>query len=125
VTGRGIAVVTATGMNTELGKIASLLQGVKNQPTSLQQRLTQLGNVLVAGALAIVALTIIGGMLPDLLRGSFDLATFRIAIYHVGCSIESASVMYDFVSTETSAAMPRYSIRLRQSRLTMTPRSGQ
>jgi P-type Ca2+ transporter type 2C len=76
-TGRGIAVVTATGMNTELGKIAALLQGVKNQPTSLQQRLTQLGNVLVGGALAIVALTIIGGMLPDLLRGSFNLTTLK------------------------------------------------
>ncbi len=76
-TGRGIAVVTATGMNTELGKIAALLQGVENQPTPLQQKLTQLGNVLVGGALAIVALTIIGGMLPDLLRGSFNLDTFK------------------------------------------------
>jgi P-type Ca2+ transporter type 2C len=76
-TGRGVAVVTATGMNTELGKIAALLQGVKNQPTSLQRRLNHLGNVLVGGALVIVALTIIGGMLPDLLRGSFNLDTFK------------------------------------------------
>jgi P-type Ca2+ transporter type 2C len=76
-TGRGIAVVTATGMNTELGKIAALLQGVKNQPTSLQRRLSYLGNVLVGGALVIVTLTIIGGMLPDLLRGSFNLDTFK------------------------------------------------
>jgi P-type Ca2+ transporter type 2C len=76
-TGRGIAVVTATGMNTELGKIAALLQGVENQPTPLQQKLAHLGNVLVMGALAIVALTIIGGMLPDLLRGSFNLDTFK------------------------------------------------
>jgi P-type Ca2+ transporter type 2C len=76
-TGRGIAVVTATGMNTELGKIAALLQGVKSQPTSLQQRLSHLGNVLVGGALVIVALTIIGGMLPDLLRGSFSLTTLK------------------------------------------------
>jgi P-type Ca2+ transporter type 2C len=76
-TGRGIAVVTATGMNTELGKIAALLQGVKNKPTSLQQRLNHLGNVLVGGALVIVALTIIGGMLPDLLRGSFNLTTLK------------------------------------------------
>jgi P-type Ca2+ transporter type 2C len=76
-TGRGIAVVTATGMNTELGKIAALLQGVKNQPTSLQQRLNHLGNVLVGGALIIVTLTIIGGMLPDLLRGSFNLTTLK------------------------------------------------
>jgi P-type Ca2+ transporter type 2C len=76
-TGRGIAVVTATGMNTELGKIASLLQGVKSQPTALQQRLAHLGNVLVIGALVIVALTIIGGMLPDLLRGVFNLNTLK------------------------------------------------
>jgi P-type Ca2+ transporter type 2C len=76
-TGRGIAVVTATGMNTELGKIAALLQGVESQPTPLQQKLAQLGNVLVMGALAIVALTISGGMLPDLLRGSFNLDTFK------------------------------------------------
>jgi P-type Ca2+ transporter type 2C len=76
-TGRGIAVVTATGMNTELGKIAALLQGVKSQPTSLQRRLNHLGNVLVGGALIIVALTIIGGMLPDLLRGSFNLDTLK------------------------------------------------
>ncbi len=77
VTGRGIAVITATGMNTELGKIAALLQGVKNQPTSLQQRLNHLGNVLVGGALVIVALTIIGGMLPDLLRGFLNLTTLK------------------------------------------------
>jgi Ca2+-transporting ATPase len=76
-TGRGIAVVTVTGMNTELGKIAALLQGVESQPTPLQQKLTHLGNVLVGGALAIVALTIGGGMLPDLLRGAFNLDTFK------------------------------------------------
>lgn len=76
-TGRGIAVVTATGMDTELGKIATLLQGVENQPTPLQQKLIHLGNVLVGGALIIVALTIVGGMLPDLLKGSFNLDTLK------------------------------------------------
>jgi P-type Ca2+ transporter type 2C len=76
-TGRGIAVVTATGMNTELGKIAVLLQGVQHQQTPLQQKLAHLGNVLVMGALTIVSLTIVGGMLPDLLRGSFNLTTLK------------------------------------------------
>ncbi len=73
MTGRGVAVVTATGMNTELGKIAALLQGVENQLTSLQKRLAHLGNVLVLGALAIVTLTIVVGTLPDLMSGSFHL----------------------------------------------------
>jgi P-type Ca2+ transporter type 2C len=76
-TGHGIAVVTNTGMSTELGKIASLLQGVRSQPTSLQKRLTHLSNVLVIGALVIVTLTIVVGMFPDLLQGSFNLATLK------------------------------------------------
>lgn len=77
ITGRGVAVVTATGMHTELGKIAALIEGVENRLTSLQKRLAQLGNALVGGALVIVALTIVVGMLPDLLRGAFDLDTFK------------------------------------------------
>jgi P-type Ca2+ transporter type 2C len=77
ITGRGVAVVTETGMRTELGKIAALLQGVENRATALQERLAHLGNVLVGGALAIVAITIAVGMLPDLLRGSFKLDTLK------------------------------------------------
>jgi P-type Ca2+ transporter type 2C len=56
--GRGTAVVYATGMNTELGRIASLLQSVKPEPTPLQQRLEQLGRVLVVGSLVLVALVV-------------------------------------------------------------------
>jgi Ca2+-transporting ATPase len=59
--GRGQAVVTATGMKTELGHIAELLQGVEAEPTPLQQRMTQLGNTLVSGSLVLVALVVIGG----------------------------------------------------------------
>ncbi|HLP90251.1 MAG TPA: cation-translocating P-type ATPase [Nostocaceae cyanobacterium] len=61
VQGRGKVLVTSTGMQTELGKIAALLQGVESEPTPLQQRMTQLGNVLVTGSLILVALVVIGG----------------------------------------------------------------
>lgn len=44
--GRGRVLVTHTGMTTELGRIAAMLQGVETEPTPLQQRMTQLGNVL-------------------------------------------------------------------------------
>jgi Ca2+-transporting ATPase len=61
VQGRAKAVVTKTGMDTEIGHIASMLQGVESEPTPLQQRMTQLGNVLVSSSLALVALVVIGG----------------------------------------------------------------
>ncbi|EMW5580281.1 calcium-translocating P-type ATPase, PMCA-type [Enterococcus faecalis] len=57
VNGRGRAVVTATGMNTEMGKIAGLLNNSDQQKTPLQKRLNQLGkriSLLALGAAAIV-----------------------------------------------------------------------
>ncbi|MDJ0705904.1 MAG: cation-translocating P-type ATPase [Leptolyngbyaceae cyanobacterium MO_188.B28] len=63
IQGRGAVLVTATGMQTELGRIAALLQGVEAEPTPLQQRMTQLGNTLVSGSLVLVAFVVIGGVL--------------------------------------------------------------
>jgi P-type Ca2+ transporter type 2C len=63
VQGRGTVLVTGTGMKTELGRIAEMLQSVETEPTPLQQRMTQLGNVLVSGSLALVALVVIGGLI--------------------------------------------------------------
>ncbi|GAB4379196.1 MAG: cation-translocating P-type ATPase [Elainellaceae cyanobacterium] len=61
--GRATVLVTETGMQTELGKIAAALQSVEVEPTPLQKRMNQLGNTLVAGALILVAIVIIGGTL--------------------------------------------------------------
>ncbi|WP_338429443.1 cation-translocating P-type ATPase [Synechococcus elongatus] len=60
--GRGLMFVTATGMATELGKIAAALQSVQTEPTPLQKRMTQLGQVLVSGSLILVGLVIGGGL---------------------------------------------------------------
>ncbi|MGC1528186.1 MAG: cation-transporting P-type ATPase [Phormidesmis sp.] len=61
VHGRGKLLVTCTGMETELGKIATMIQSVSVLATPLQRRLKQLGNVLVFGSLTLVALVVIGG----------------------------------------------------------------
>jgi len=63
VQGRAKAIVTGTGMHTELGRIATLLQSVESEPTPLQKRMEQLGNVLVSGSLALVALVVGVGVL--------------------------------------------------------------
>ncbi|MEO1445571.1 MAG: HAD-IC family P-type ATPase, partial [Cyanobacteria bacterium J06635_11] len=63
VHGRGKLLVTRTGMDTELGKIATMIQSVSVLATPLQQRLKQLGNVLVIGSLTLVTLVVVGGTL--------------------------------------------------------------
>ena len=60
--GRGVAMVTSTGMNTELGKIADLIQTVGNEPTPLQKRLSQLGKGLAMAALVIVGIVFALGL---------------------------------------------------------------
>jgi Ca2+-transporting ATPase len=61
--GRGVMVVTATGMNTQLGRVAEMLQEVAAGPTPLQHRLDQLGRALALAALAMVAIVFGLGLL--------------------------------------------------------------
>ena len=64
--GTATAVVTGTGMKTEMGKIANLLAGEKETRTPLQQKLAQLGKYLGIVALAAcVVIFIIGACMPN------------------------------------------------------------
>ncbi|MCG9889846.1 MAG: cation-translocating P-type ATPase, partial [Thermosynechococcaceae cyanobacterium MS004] len=67
--GRGTVLVTSTGMQTELGRIATMIQSVESEPTPLQQRMGQLGNVLVGGAMLLVVLVVVGGVIK---QGNFE-----------------------------------------------------
>lgn len=53
VYGRGKAIITSTGMNTEMGKIAGVLSKTEQEETPLQKKLSQLGKVLSKAVLGI------------------------------------------------------------------------
>ena len=74
--GRAEAVVTATGMDTELGRIAGMIQGVEQERTPLQKRLGQLGRWLAVAALILVAIIFAQG----LLRGEAARIMFLTAV---------------------------------------------
>jgi P-type Ca2+ transporter type 2C len=61
--GRGLAVITATGMMTELGNVASLMQTVGREPTPLQKRLDELSQKLVLAILGLVVIIFVLGLL--------------------------------------------------------------
>jgi P-type Ca2+ transporter type 2C len=61
--GRGKALVVETGMRTELGRVAALLQGVTDEQTPLQKRLDQLGKLLAVVGVIVSALVFILGLL--------------------------------------------------------------
>jgi Ca2+-transporting ATPase len=92
--GRALALVTATGAATELGRIARLAATAKPPPTPLQRRLGRLSRALVlAGVLVTAALT--AGMIA---RGS----SFREA-FLVGVSVAVAAVPEGLAATVTIA----------------------
>lgn len=74
--GRGRGLVTGTGMVTEIGRIAEMIQSYEEEPTPLQIKLDQLGRWLGWGALAICAVVFVAGWL----QGRDVLEMFLIAV---------------------------------------------
>ena len=81
VYGRGRAVVTATGMHTEMGHIADALTQTQEHKTPLQLRLTQLSRILTWLVLGICAVVFAVGVLrAGTINGRVVLDTFLIAV---------------------------------------------
>ncbi|MGE3537441.1 MAG: cation-translocating P-type ATPase [Candidatus Tectimicrobiota bacterium] len=78
--GRGTAVVTATGMHTELGRIAEMIQSVSTDMTPLQKRMQHLGITLAIAVVAIVALVFALGVWHDRALTPLFLAGVAIAV---------------------------------------------
>lgn len=83
VAGRARAVIVATGMSTELGRIAGLLQRYQPETTPLQRRLTELGRVLIVTCLVVIAVVFAlhlyrGGGFLEVLLLSISLAVAAV-----------------------------------------------
>jgi len=76
--GRGRAVVVGTGMDTQFGRIAQMLQSVESGKTPLQRNLDKVGRVLALAAVVVVAAIVGAGML----RGQplLEMLIFGIAL---------------------------------------------
>ncbi|MEO7337464.1 MAG: HAD-IC family P-type ATPase, partial [Caldimonas sp.] len=86
--GTGRAIVTATGMSTEMGRIAHLLDTIESPPTPLQREVTRLGRRL-GMAVLVIAIVVVGTilMVSDI-RGLADV----IPVLLLGVSLAVAAV---------------------------------
>ena len=81
--GRGVGIAVATGMNTEIGKIAKMLNEDEDSKTPLQIKLAELGKTLSIGAIIICAVMFLVGFLQkrnllDMFMSSISLAVAAI-----------------------------------------------
>jgi Ca2+-transporting ATPase len=60
--GRGTAIVVETGMNTQLGRIATLIQEAGDDQTPLQRRISELGRVLLVAAIVVMGIAFLIGV---------------------------------------------------------------
>ncbi|MBQ8405721.1 MAG: HAD-IC family P-type ATPase, partial [Clostridia bacterium] len=84
VYGRGVAVVTATGMDTEMGKIAGALTQAEEGKTPLQIKLAQLSKILtfliIGISVVVFGIQIIRGAINKEINLDFGLESFMIAV---------------------------------------------
>ena len=78
--GRGEMLVTGTGLQTELGKIASMLLGVEESQTPLQKRIDRLGVLLVRGAVLVVIIVFIAGLLRGIALQEMLITAISLAV---------------------------------------------
>ncbi|MDQ0193155.1 calcium-translocating P-type ATPase, SERCA-type [Paenibacillus wynnii] len=78
--GTGRAIVIRTGMDTEMGKIADLIQNTDSQETPLQHRLEQLGKILIYVSLGLTIVVVVAGIMHGQPAAAMFLAGVSLAV---------------------------------------------
>ncbi len=86
--GAGRAVVTATGMDTEMGSIAEMLEATEEEPTPLQKEVRRIGRML-GMAVAVIAVVVVGTIL---LISDIRTASDVVSVLLLGVSLAVAAV---------------------------------
>ena len=100
--GRGRGVVTSTGMRTQLGLIATMLQNVETEETPLQRRLDQLGRSLSIGSLILVAVVFIVALINQTNIGEL----FTTPLAYFGEFAEQITEVFIIAISLAIAAVP-------------------
>jgi Ca2+-transporting ATPase len=90
--GRGKGIVVGTGMNTQMGMIATMLQSVEEEQTPLQKKLDQLGKMLGLAALAICAMVFGIYVLRGITNPMIELGTAIADAFLISVSLAIAAV---------------------------------
>ncbi|QDF97897.1 haloacid dehalogenase [Azoarcus sp. DD4] len=86
--GNGVALVTATGMSTQMGAIATLLERTREDPTPLQREVSRIGRMLGAAVIVIAAIVVATVLIGADVHGTKEL----IAVLLLGVSLAVAAV---------------------------------
>lgn len=86
--GTGIALITATGMNTQMGAIAHMLETTAEEATPLQKEVRQIGRMLGVAVLVIAAVVVATVLMVSDIRGTADVLTVLL----LGVSLAVAAV---------------------------------
>lgn len=92
VYGRGKAIVTATGQETEMGKIADALQSAKDESTPLQKKLNQLSKILSIIVLGICAFIFVFDIIRSLAVGDGLSLESTLNFFMVAVSLAVAAI---------------------------------
>ena len=92
VYGRGKAIVTATGQETEMGKIADALQSAKDESTPLQKKLNQLSKILSIIVLGICAFIFLFDIIRSLAVGDGLSLESTLSFFMVAVSLAVAAI---------------------------------